>query len=45
MVALEGWAFSYERGTPVFIMNTIPAQGIGAVSLIIEGHDPIPYGK
>jgi len=26
-------------------MNTIPPQGIGAVSLISEGIAPIPYGK
>jgi hypothetical protein len=29
----------------VFIMNTIPAQGIRAVCKISEGKASIPYGK
>ena len=36
------------RETPsckVFILNTIPSQGIGAVCIIYEEKAPIPYGK
>jgi hypothetical protein len=29
----------------VFIMNTIPPQGIGANCIFFEGKAPIPYGK
>ena len=29
----------------VLIMNTIPPQGVGAVSLISDGMAPIPYGE
>ena len=45
----------YEAGTykpyavisspRVFILRTIPAQGIGAVGLVSEENAPIPYGK
>ena len=48
----EQWRQSFpRRALPtlstgvVFIMNTIPPQGIGAVCIMSEEKAPIPYGK
>ena len=40
----DGEACEVSTGV-VFIMNTIPPQGIGAVCIISEGKAPIPCGK